>query len=214
MENILNIYIYTYIYIYVCVCVRTRVRMCVKEECANICKKRGWWWEKFKTEKTWKIRIKKLTDKQITMREFRPREMWKEKEKEKLCLSEEKENRKKEKKKIKKEENKKFNSDIPTGNILWRTPRLLILFILFSPNWFIRGKQCFIRNDEIAIIIAPVILVRLCCCTRIWEQTLARWYGKSALVHSAGILSFYLSLPPTRHDLIHGQKPECRLKWG
>ena len=24
----------------------------------------------------------------------------------------------------------------------------------------------------------------------------------------------YLSLPPTRHDLTQGQKPEGRLKWG
>ena len=26
--------------------------------------------------------------------------------------------------------------------------------------------------------------------------------------------SVYLSLPPTRHDVTHGQKPEGRLKWG
>ena len=28
------------------------------------------------------------------------------------------------------------------------------------------------------------------------------------------IVTVYLSLPPTRHDLTHGQKPEGRLKWG
>ena len=27
-------------------------------------------------------------------------------------------------------------------------------------------------------------------------------------------LAEYLSLPPTRHDLTQGQKPEGRLKWG
>ena len=27
-------------------------------------------------------------------------------------------------------------------------------------------------------------------------------------------LAVYLSLPPTRHDLTQGQKPEGRLKWG
>ena len=26
--------------------------------------------------------------------------------------------------------------------------------------------------------------------------------------------AMYLSLPPTRHDLTQGQKPEGRLKWG
>ena len=26
--------------------------------------------------------------------------------------------------------------------------------------------------------------------------------------------AIYLSLPPTRHDLTQGQKPEGRLKWG
>ena len=27
-------------------------------------------------------------------------------------------------------------------------------------------------------------------------------------------VTIYLSLPPTRHDLTQGQKPEGRLKWG
>ena len=29
-----------------------------------------------------------------------------------------------------------------------------------------------------------------------------------------GALAEYLSLPPTRHDLTQGQKPEGQLKWG
>ena len=37
---------------------------------------------------------------------------------------------------------------------------------------------------------------------------------KSAIVPFAEPRSVYLSLPPTRHDLTQGQKPEGRLKWG
>ena len=33
------------------------------------------------------------------------------------------------------------------------------------------------------------------------------WYGYVKI-------AMYLSLPPTRHDLTQGQKPEGRLKWG
>ena len=36
---------------------------------------------------------------------------------------------------------------------------------------------------------------------------------KFAIVLFAGPRSVYLSLPPTRHDLTQGQKPEGRLKW-
>ena len=32
--------------------------------------------------------------------------------------------------------------------------------------------------------------------------------------HPATETAEYLSLPPTRHDLTQGQKPEGRLKWG
>ena len=37
---------------------------------------------------------------------------------------------------------------------------------------------------------------------------------KSAIVPFPGPRSEYLSLPPTRHDLTQGQKPEGQLKWG
>ena len=39
-----------------------------------------------------------------------------------------------------------------------------------------------------------------------------RYHGKS--LRENGTARRYLSLPPTRHDLTQGQKPEGRLKWG
>ena len=35
-----------------------------------------------------------------------------------------------------------------------------------------------------------------------------------SLEQAAGGIGLYLSLPPTRHDLTQGQKPEGQLKWG
>ena len=34
------------------------------------------------------------------------------------------------------------------------------------------------------------------------------------IISSLAANAEYLSLPPTRHDLTQGQKPEGRLKWG
>ena len=46
-----------------------------------------------------------------------------------------------------------------------------------------------------------------------------RWVGWWALPLGSDAVGIfyspqYLSLPPTRHDLTQGQKPEGRLKWG
>ena len=42
------------------------------------------------------------------------------------------------------------------------------------------------------------------------------WIKKNAiyLLEKKKSDAIYLSLPPTRHDLTQGQKPEDRLKWG
>ena len=54
-------------------------------------------------------------------------------------------------------------------------------------------------------------------CSSYWKGSLqvALAYGRQLYLLFFNKDGFvYLSLPPTRHDLTHGQKPKGRLKWG
>ena len=51
-------------------------------------------------------------------------------------------------------------------------------------------------------------------CSIIFQVVWALYLSKYSPIHSEAAPSVYLSLPPTRHDLTHSQKPEGRLKWG
>ena len=50
--------------------------------------------------------------------------------------------------------------------------------------------------------------------TRDWGSQLVTRRATTHQTWGSQFVTVYLSLPPTRHDLTQGQKPEGRLKWG
>ena len=50
-----------------------------------------------------------------------------------------------------------------------------------------------------------------CCCEEIWSKR-KRALEDDVFIENTRLVGGYLSLPPTRHDLTKGQKPEGRLK--
>ena len=72
-----------------------------------------------------------------------------------------------------------------------------------------RGQKCSSPTRRLPSRSWGPIRPRVCS----WFRAPIRHECQTAQLKSRG-RAIYLSLPPTRHDLTQGQKPEGRLKWG